>query len=139
MANKFLNGSDLLVFLGTGSTATALGYSRNCSVSLSTNMADATTKSNDGWEESIPTTKSWSVDADGLGVWGENIKEFVAAFDSRLPLQVSFKPSVVVTGTTMVYSGTAYIESLDIDAPMEDGVSYKLSLKGSGILKIATA
>ncbi|WP_316817282.1 phage tail tube protein [Pedobacter nyackensis] len=139
MANNFLNGSDLLVYLGTGQTATALGYSRNCSISLSTNMADATTKTNEGYTESIPTTKSWSVDADGLGVWNENIKQFVAAFDTRSPLHVSFKPSTVVSGTTMVYSGTAYIESLDIEAPMEDGVTYKLSLKGSGKLNIATA
>lgn len=132
MAN-FLNGSDLLVYLGSGTTV-PIAYSRNCSVSLSVNLADTTTKSNNGWSESLPTTKSWSIDADGLGVWGENIKEFVAAFDSRLPLQVTFRPATIISGSTQTYSGTAYIESLDIEAPMEDGVSYKLSLKGSGKL-----
>jgi Predicted secreted protein len=133
MANKFVNGSDLLVYLGTGTT-TPIAYSRNCSLALSVNLANATTKTNEGWEESIPTTKSWSIDTDGLGVWNENIKEFVAAFDSRLPLQVTFRPSTIVSGVTQTYKGEAYIESLDIEAPMEDGLTYKLSLKGSGKL-----
>lgn len=133
MANNFQNGSDLLIYIGTGSTATPIAWSRNCSVSMSTNMADATTKSNDGWQESIPTTKSWSIDTDGLGVWNENIKDFMQIFDDRTPIQISFKPRNIVTDD-MIYSGEAFIESLDIEAPMEDGVTFKVSLKGSGKL-----
>lgn len=135
MASKFVNGSDLLVYLGTGTTV-PIAYSRNCSLSLSVNIVDATTKSNDGWEESIATLKSWSIETDGLGVWTENIKEFVAAFDSRAPLQVTFRPSTIVSGVTQTYKGEAYIESFDVEAPMEDGLTYKLSLKGSGKLTI---
>ncbi|MBE9598740.1 phage tail tube protein [Pedobacter sp. MC2016-24] len=138
MANNFTNGSDLLIYIGTGSTATPVAFSRNCSISMSTNMADATTKSNDGFTEIIPTTKSWSIDTDGLGVWNGNIKEFMQIYDDRSPIQVSFKPRAVATGD-LVYSGTAYIESLDIEAPMEDGVTFKISLKGSGKLDFTEA
>jgi TP901-1 family phage major tail protein len=134
MAN-FLNGSDLLVFIGTGSTATAIGYSRSCSISLSTNMADATTKSNDGFTEVIPTTKSWEVSVEGLGVWNDNIKQFVDAYSARTPLAISFYPKDITTGQ-MKYSGTAYLESLEISGEMEDGVTYSVSLKGSGALAI---
>lgn len=133
MANNFQNGSDLLIYIGTGSTATPIGWSRNCSISMSTQMSDATTKTNLGWSESIPTLKSWSIDTDGLGVWNENIEEFMEIFNNRTPVQISFKPRNITTGD-MIYSGLAFIESFDIEAPMEDGVTYKISLKGSGAL-----
>jgi TP901-1 family phage major tail protein len=134
MAN-FLNGSDLLVYIGSGSTATPVGYSRSCSISLSTNMADATTKSNDGFTEVIPTTKSWEVSVEGLGVWNDNIALFVNAYNARTPLAISFYPTQLATGQ-MKYSGTAYLESLEISGEMEDGVTYSVSLKGSGALAI---
>jgi TP901-1 family phage major tail protein len=134
MAN-FLNGSDLLVYIGSGQTATAVGYSRSCSISLSTNMADATTKSNNGFSESIPTTKSWEISVEGLGVWNENIKQFVDAYNDRTPLVISFHPTQLASGQ-MKYSGTAYLESLEISGEMEDGVTYSVSFKGSGALAI---
>lgn len=134
MAN-FLNGSDLLVFIGTGQTATPIGYSRSCSISLSTNLADCTTKSNSGYTEVIPTTKSWEVSVEGLGIWNENIKQFVDAYNDRTPLAISFHPKDLASGQ-MKYSGTAYLESMEISGEMEDGVTYSVSLKGSGALAI---
>ncbi|MEJ5962819.1 phage tail tube protein [Pedobacter immunditicola] len=129
MADNFINGSDLVLFIG----AEPIASSRSCSISMSVNMADATTKDNEGYSESIPTTRSWELSADGLAAWGGNIKELMTAFQNKTALQIKFSPRELATGD-MVYSGTAYLESLEIDAPMEDGVSFSVSLKGSGKL-----
>lgn len=129
MAEKFLNGSDLLIYIG----ANPVAFSRSCSISMNTAMADCTTKDNDGYSESIPTTRSWECSVDGLGVWNSNIKEFMAAFQNKTALDIKFKPREVATGD-LVYSGKAFIESLEISGEMEDGVTYSVSLKGTGAL-----
>jgi len=129
MADNFINGSDLLVYIG----AEPIAASRSCSISMSTNMADSTTKDNEGYSTSIPTTRSWELSVDGLASWGENVALLMQAFDDRTPLAIKFKPRNAVTGD-MTYSGFAFLESLEFDAPLEDGVSFSASFKGTGKL-----
>ena len=133
-ADKFFSGSDLLVYIG----AEPIGHSRSCSFSMSQNLADATTKSNNGFMEYVPTTRGWELSCDGLGVWNENINQFFNAINDRTPLIIKFSPRNAVSGTTY-YSGTAYIESFDVSGEMEDGVTYSVSMKGSGILSGLTS
>lgn len=133
-ADKFFSGSDLLVYIG----GTPIGHSRNCTFSMSQKLADATTKSNEGFMEYVPTTRSWDIKADGLGVWSENISTFFDAVNNRTALTVKFSPRNAVSGTTY-YQGTAYIESFDVAGQMEDGVTYSVSMKGSGILSGLTS
>ena len=132
MADNFINGSDLVLFIGS----TPIASSRSCSISMSVNMADATTKDNEGYSESVPTTRSWEISADGLAAWDGNVVERMNAFQNRTALSVKFSPRILESGDKF-YSGIAYLESLEIDAPMEDGVSYSVSLKGSGKLTFA--
>ena len=42
-----------------------------------------------------------------------------------------------VTGD-VIYSGSAFIESVDMTADMENPVTYSVSFKGTGVLTIAT-
>lgn len=134
MAENFINGSDLLLYIGVE----PVGYSRSCSISMNQTMADVTTKSNDGFTESLPTTRSWECSVDGLAVWQENIKSFTQAFQNKTKLEIKFKPRAAVA-SDLIYSGFAYIESLEISSEMEDAVSFSLSMKGSGALTFAAA
>jgi TP901-1 family phage major tail protein len=134
MADNFLNGSDLLVYIG----ANPVAFSRSCSISMNVNMADATTKDNNGYAESIPTTRSWECSVDGLGVWNSNIKEFMAAFTGKTLLDIKVKPRNAAA-SDLIYSGKCYIESLEISGEMEEGVTYSASLKGTGALTFAVA
>ena len=105
---------------------------------MSQNLADATTKSNNGFMEYVPTTRGWEVSCDGLGVWNENINQFFNAVNNRTALTIKFAPRNAVSGTTY-YQGTAFIESFDVSGEMEDGVTYSVSMKGSGILSGLTS
>lgn len=133
MADNFLNGSDLLIYIG----ATPVAFSRSCSISMNTAFADATTKDNQHFAESIPTTRSWEMSVEGLGVWNSNIKDFMAAYQSQLSLDVKFSPRTTKTGD-LQYTGKAFIESLEVSGKMEDGVTYSVKLKGSGALTFAS-
>lgn len=134
MADNFLNGSDLLIYIG----ANPVAFSRSCSISMNTAFADATTKDNNSYSESIPTTRSWECSVDGLAVFGSNIKDFMAAFTAKTLIDIKVSPRNAAA-SELVYKGKAYIESLEISGEMEDGVTYSVSLKGTGALTFAEA
>ena len=128
------NGSDLLFFLGTGSTSTPIAMSRSCSISISSSMVDTTTKdSTGGWAESIPVGKSWSGSVEGLVVWGTNLTTFTNAILNKTLLDLQFKRPAGLTGD-IIFSGAAWIESCDIDASQDEAVTYSVKFTGCGAL-----
>lgn len=128
------NGSDLLFFIGSQPVA----MSRTCSISIKTNMVDTTTKDSvGGWAESLPVGKSWTGKVDGLVVWG-NVEQFSDAIIDRTLLQISFKKRDSVAGDP-VYSGSAWIESFDMDAGQDAAVTYSIAFTGCGALSSTTS
>jgi predicted secreted protein len=131
--NQFL-GSDLMVYIGTGGTATPIAYSRKCSFKLNSQLADSTTKSSEGaYTEYLPSLKSWELSTEGLAAWGSNVSQFFDAINNGTGLQVQFKPSNLTTGD-IVFSGKVYVESFEIQADNGEVVTYSVSFKGSGKL-----
>jgi predicted secreted protein len=142
------NGTSLVVLIGTE----VIGYATSCSLSLAIDTPDASTKQSLGWADEIGGQKSWSLTTDGLATV---VPGAVASYISTTELNnlaiaraaVTVKFTTVnndtvggvtpITGDT-IYSGSAFIESVDMTADMENPVTYSVSFKGTGPLTVGT-
>ena len=142
------NGTSLVVLIGTE----VIGFATSCSLSLAIDAPDASTKQSLGWADEIGGQRSWSLTTDGLatvvpGTVATHVTtaELNALAIARTAVQVKFTTvdNSTVGGVTpvsgdVIYSGSAFIESVDMTADMENPVTYSVSFKGTGPLTIAT-
>ena len=142
------NGTSLVVLIGTE----VIGYATSCSLSLAIDAPDASTKQSLGWADEIGGQRSWSLTTDGLAtVVPGTVATYVTTAElnalaiARTPVVVKFTTvdNSTVGGITpvsgdVIYSGSAFIESVDLTADMENPVTYSVSFKGTGVLTIAT-
>ena len=137
------NGTSLVVLVGSEVVA----HATSCSLSFSVDLPESTDKQSSGWTEHIAGAKSWSLTTDGLATVDPaatanyyTTAEIMTAIANRTAVQVKF---TTVSGTTPVtgdiyWSGSAFIESMDITADMESPVTYSVSFTGTGALVQAT-
>jgi predicted secreted protein len=135
------NGTNLVVLVGTEVVA----HSTSCSLSVSADLPDATTKSSGGWADQIAGLRSWSLTTDGLTTVEPTGTSYVvgdifSALNGRGVVTVKF---TTVNGNTpivgdLIWSGSAFVESLDITADMESPVTYSAAFTGQGVLTQAT-
>jgi len=142
------NGTSLVVLIGTE----VIGFATSCSLSLAIDAPDASTKQSLGWADEIGGQRSWSLTTDGLAtVVPGTVATYVTTAElnalaiARTPVVVKFTTvdNSTVGGVTpvtgdVIYSGSAFIESVDMTADMENPVTYSVSFKGTGALTIAT-
>jgi predicted secreted protein len=142
------NGTSLVVLIGTE----VIGFATSCSLSLAIDAPDASTKQSLGWADEIGGQRSWSLTTDGLAtVVPGTVATYVTTAElnalaiARTPVVVKFTTvdNSTVGGVTpvtgdVIYSGSAFIESVDMTADMESPVTYSVSFKGTGVLTIAT-
>ena len=142
------NGTSLVVLIGTE----VIAYATSCSLSLNIDTPDASTKQSLGWADEIGGQKSWSLTTDGLAtVIPGSVATYVSTTElnnlaiARAAVTVKFTTvdNSTVGGVTPVsgdtiYSGSAFIESVDMTADMENPVTYSVSFKGTGPLTIGT-
>jgi len=129
------NGTSLIVYVGTNVVA----HATSCSLSVSADLPDATTKDSGGWADEIAGLRSWSMTTDGLAtVSGAdyNVEDLYALITGRT--EVTLKFTTNSGGTAVVgdlkWTGDAFIESLDMTADMESPVTFSASFKGTGAL-----
>lgn len=125
-----LNGTLLAVYMD----ATKIAAAKSCKVSITHEPRDTFTKDDAGWKTNKEGARSWKMDCDGL-VTLVGFSTLFAAISARTPLTLSFESSNV--GDKM-YSGTAYITSLEQSAGNEESASYTASFEGGGVLAEAT-
>lgn len=137
------NGTSLVVLVGTEVVA----HATSCSLSFSVDLPETTDKQSAGWVEHLGGAKSWTLTTDGLATVDPaatasyyTTGELMAAIAARTAVTVKF---TTVSGTTLVtgdliWSGSAFIESMDITADMESPVTYSVSFTGTGALTQAT-
>ena len=142
------NGTSLVVLIGTE----VIGYATSCSLSLAIDTPDSSTKQSLGWAEEIGGQRSWSLTTDGLAtVVPGSVATYISTAElnalaiARAAVTVKFTTvnNSTVDGVTpivgdVVYSGSAFIESVDMTADMENPVTYSVSFKGTGVLTITT-
>jgi predicted secreted protein len=133
------NGTNLVVLVGTE----VIAHATSCSLSISADLPDATTKQSGGWADEISGLRSWSLTTDGLTTVEPTGTNYVVGDLSSL-ITGSGRASVLVKFTTvngstpivgdLIWSGQAFLESLDITADMESPVTYSASFTGTGQL-----
>ena len=126
-----LNGSDILLY--DADTGFPLMCQKSVTVTLNDNMIDATCKQSEGFSVSLPGLRDFAFTADALVDFDEGAAELgittlFNAYDAKTPINIAISNSVTSVG---YYIGLAYVESIEVNAPMEDVVSYTVSFTGT--------
>jgi predicted secreted protein len=126
-----LNGSDILLY--DADTDFPLMCQTNVTITLNDAMIDATCKQSGGYSVSIPGLRDFAFTADALVDFNEGgsdlgITTLFAAYEARTPINILISNPVLATA---YYTGLAYIESIEVNAPMEDITSYTVSFTGT--------
>jgi predicted secreted protein len=126
-----LNGSDILLY--DADSNFPLMCQTNVTITLNDAMIDATCKQSAGYSVSLPGLRDFAFTADALvdfneGVSDTGITTLFAAYDARTPINILISNPVLATA---YYTGLAYVESIEVNAPMEDVVSYTVSFSGT--------
>ena len=130
-----VKGNDLIVYMNSGGTETAIACSTTCTLNIAQELVDSTCKDSGGWANNIEGLKSWSVDVDGLyvlpNVWGFiDISDLIVSSDDNT-VTITFGN----TGPLKHYwQGTARLASTSLSGDSDQGATYSASFTGYGAL-----
>ena len=133
-----INSSSIRVFLGTtDDSEVALNHVNECSISMSTDMRDITTKTSGGWRKLLPGLKSASLSVSGLFA-----EDATNGYNQLVDHQIAGdKLFVIFTNTGAGSSANAgdeqfdvvgYITSLEQTAGVEDNVGFSMTIEITG-------
>ena len=118
----------------------SLGYATECTLSFAVEMRELAHKDTEGdgggWVEKAPGQKSGTGSTSGLYAEDDNAAAALfEALEDGTALELTF-----CTETTgdKVWSGTAYLTSLEISAPNNENTTYSASFEFSGAVTMAT-
>ena len=126
-----LNGSDILLY--DADSNFPLMCQTNVTITLNDAMIDATCKQSAGYAVNLPGLRDFAFTADALVNFNEGVSDLgittlFAAYDARTPINILISNPVIPVG---YYTGLTYIDSIEVNAPMEDVVSYTVSFTGT--------
>lgn len=126
-------GNELLVYVD----GTAVAYTKGGALNINNDMLDATSKDSDGWKDTLPGLRSWTIEGDGLYNFDAafGVSDLFALINNKT--QVSLKFTTNESGDKY-YTGNAYLTSLSVEAPNEDLTTFSFSFEGDGALSEAT-
>ena len=133
-----INASSIRVFLGTtDDSEVVVDHVTECSISMSTDLRDITTKTSGGWREILPGMKSASLSLSGLFA-----EDATTNYNQLVDHQIAGdKLYVVFTNTGAGSSANAgdeqfdvagYITSLEQTAGTEDNVTFSMTIEITG-------
>ena len=126
-----LNATDCVLSVTTGGSLQAVAHSTSASISMNMDLRDSTTKSSAGYQENLGGLRSWELSGDAfveIGAGDGNIEALWDTWEDQAAVIVNFG------ATNMIYSGSALITSISIDAGVEENATYSISLTGTGQL-----
>ena len=142
MASTVFNGTDLVLKLvADGGTLEPLGHSTSCSLSITHDLPEATTKDSNGYAEVISGLRSFEISFDGLVDYTDeansktNADGILTLIDNRSKVDFTF--GTAATGDQLI-TGEGFISSLEVSAEMESAVTYSGSITGTGAITIST-
>lgn len=128
-----IKGKGVLIKVNTGTEATPVwtkvAGQTGATLNRSVETLEATTKDNDS-KEFLGGYDEWSIEAEGLLQLGDaGFEKLEEAFMAKALVKAQF---AMPNGD--IYTGMAVITDLPIEAPMDDLVTYSVTLQGSGSL-----
>lgn len=119
--------------LGVYSGSTLIAHATEGSISLSLDTRDATTKDSSGTRDLLEGTKSGTISVSALyaedAAYG--VDDLMTAWSGRSTLTVKF--STEVSGDHF-WSADAYVTSVEVNAGMEDNVTYSATFELTGTI-----
>ena len=126
------NATDVVLSVTTADGLEAVAHSTSCSLSVNVDLRDSTTKSSGGWADNLGGLKSWEMSGDAFvdiaGPTGADVEQLYTVLEARTAVSCTFGLS------GMLYTGTAIITSISIDAGVEENATFSISLTGTGAL-----
>lgn len=138
MASTVFNGTDLLLKVSsTDGTEANIGHTTSCTISLSNDLPEATTKDSGGFQEVIAGVRSGEISFEGLVDYtdAQNAAELGDFLLARTKLFFEF--GTAATGDQL-YSGAGFLSSLEVSAEMESPVTYSGSITITGTIEATT-
>jgi len=128
-----VNGDNFIIEVD----GTAIAHSTSGSLSISSDLPDATTKDSGGWTENFAGNNSFSGSSDGLVSFVETVglKDLTALQIAKTVVTIKMTTNVVGQDE---YEGEARISDVSIDSPQGAPVTYSLSFDGCGALTQTT-
>ena len=132
------NGTNLLLKVITvGGTLATVGHTTSCSLSLSNDLPEATTKDSAGYQEIIAGVKSGEISFEGLVAYDDAANAIEMADYLLARQKVDFSFGTAATGDA-IYTGEGYFSSVEMSAEMESPVTYSGSITITGAIAKAT-
>ena len=128
------NGTNLLLkFAADGTAVAAIGHSTSCSLSLSNDLPEATTKDSAGFQEVIAGVKSGEISFEGLVAYDDanNAIEAADLLLDRTKIDWTFGTDAVGDN---IYKGEGFLSSVEMSAEMESPVTYSGSITVTGAI-----
>lgn len=124
-----MNGTKLAVY----NTGTKFAHATDCSIEISMDTIDTTTKDSAGWRDLLPGLRQASINTSNLyeDSSTEGVDELWTAFLARTPLTLRFSTEVVGEER---FTGSFYLTSLSLTGGVEDAASYSATFELSGAL-----
>ena len=135
--NAAVSGIDVTLGIdeASGSSFNELTGQRSTVLSRTIDKADATNKDSNNWEESVPIIRHWSISCSGVLDDEADLAyvDLESAYHAAGAAVAQVEARVTMpSGTT--YTGTANIDSLDVDGPHDGVMTYSVELSGTGVL-----
>ena len=112
----------------------AIGHSTSSTLSLSADLPDATTKDSSGYNEVIAGTRTGEISFEGLVAY-DDANNAIEARDYLLArTKIFWEFGTSETGDD-VYSGSGFLNAVEMSAEMESPVTYSGSITVTGSIQ----
>lgn len=130
-------GVDVLLKVADESgTMQVLGGQSGATLNREAETIDTTDKTSGGFSSAMAGIISWSIDADGFVVLGDEAFDLIEdTFLARERFQVEIRVGADDNTNGRTYKGWVYITDLPLEFAQDDAVTYSLSLQGDGVLE----
>lgn len=127
------NGTNLLLKIET----VALGHTTSCSLTLSNDLPEATTKDSSGFQEVIAGVISGEISFEGLVDYSDSSNAIELADFLLARTQITCIFGTTETGDA-IYTAEGYLSSVEQSGEMESPVSYSGSITLTGAITKTT-
>lgn len=129
-------GQNFRSFVG----GSAVPEATNCSVTISGNMSDASTKdTEDAWQQESMDSKQWQLTVDNLEATVASLRTLITRFCSDTPTTVGFDQTEGTNNRTasqadFARSGSAILNDLSIQSNNRTNIQVTCQYQGTGAL-----
>tara|TARA_R110001632_G_scaffold195312_1_gene316938 strand:- start:2378 stop:2788 length:411 start_codon:yes stop_codon:yes gene_type:complete len=127
------NGTNLILKV----ESVAVGHTTSCTLSLSGDLPEATTKDSSGFQEVIAGVMSGELSFEGLVAYDDTANAVQMADYLLARTQLTCVFGTAVTGDA-VYTAEGFLSSVEMSAEMESAVTYSGSITLTGSVTKST-